>query len=63
MFSQNYGHKPLSDNISAHKSSQVHMVSNNRENKIPYPWKHSQWHSKCFINDVGKEGWKEFDTW
>lgn len=63
MFSQNYGYNPLSGNISAHNSSQVHMVSKIRERKIPYPWKHSQCQSKCFINDGGKTGWKEFNPW
>lgn len=29
--------KPLSDHFSAHSSSQVHMVSKNRENRIPHP--------------------------
>lgn len=42
MFSENYGYKTVSDNISAHNLSQVHRISKNRENKIPHPWKHSQ---------------------
>lgn len=42
MFSENYGYKTISDNISAYNLSQVHRISKNRENKIRHPWKHSQ---------------------